>query len=495
MSTDPNTIEKHVAAEVLAAMPEAERTAQALQTTDYRAVHAAQLEEIAQRVEALPAITDRKTYDQNQAMRTALVKIRTGIDARRKALFEPMRRLKGEVDAYLGTGKDSGLQARIAVMESAIASKQEAWDNEQERKRQEAQRIIDDRNRARGQALMRMGYGFDGTHYHVGRAGSPLYDVVSASDVNMMNEERWALVLKQCEAKAEAIRVELLAEQRWADLVAAGATEDPSTGHLHYHLHGADKPWTWTREELGSYDATDFSDELATVKDDVRQRRIRQEAEAKRLREDQQRLDEERAAMKAEKQAMRHERLMGIGVQQAPEGFYFVPMGDTLTDRRWECVSDLAGLSDEDWQYAIGAAGRAVTDRKAELAAIQAEDAARADAGEFIEEEEPSVELMTQRDDDADDDAAEYAMAASSGIYEHPDETLVRETEELLAAKKADARRLDAVLTTLLAARDEVSAFRSAVTGSNETLLLAEVEGKVAEAVKLVREYLIQKGS
>lgn len=483
MSTDPNTIEKHVAAEVLAAMPEAERTAQALQTTDYRAVHAAQLEEIAQRVEALPAITDRKTYDQNQAMRTALVKIRTGIDARRKALFEPMRRLKGEVDAYLGTGKDSGLQARIAAMEAAIATKQEAWDNEQERKRQEAQRIIDERNRARGQALMRMGYGFDGTHYHVGKTGHPLYDVVSASDVNIMNEERWALVLKQCEAKAEAIHVEFLADQRWADLLAAGATEDPTTGHLHYHLHGADKPWTWTREELGGYDATDFTDELATVKDDVRQRRVRQEAEAKRLQEEQQRLEDEKAALRAEKQAMRHEKLMDIGVEQAPEGFYFVRLGDGLTDRRWECVSDLAGLSDEDWQYALGSARRAVTDRRAELEAIQAEDAARADAEEFSPEPEP------------DEAAADSAMAASSCIYEHPDETLVRETEELLAEKRSDTSRMEAVLTTLLAARDEVSSFRSAVTGGNEALLLAEVEDKVAEAVKMVREYLIQKGA
>ena len=342
---------------------------------------------------------------------------------------------------------------------------------------------------------MRLGYGFDGTHYHVGTSGTPLYDVVSATDVNTMAEERWALVLKQCEGKAEKVRAEFLAAQRWADLLAAGASEDAPNGRLVYTFDPDLDPWTWTREELAGYDAADFADELAAVKDHVRQTRARQEAEAKRLREERQRLDEGRAAMKAEKQAMRHERLMGIGVQQAPEGFYFVPMGDTLTDRRWECVSDLAGLSDDDWQFTIGAASRAVTDRKAELAAIQAEDAARADAGEFLEEEEPTVELMTQRDDDADDDAAECVMAASSGIYERPDATLVRETEELLASKKADARRMDAVLTTLLATRDEVSSFRSAVTGANETLLLAEVEGKVAEAVKLVREYLIQKGA
>ena len=36
--------------------------------------------------------------------------------------------------------------------------------------------------------------------------------------------------------------------------------------------------------------------------------------------------------------------------------------------------------------------------------------------------------------------AVSTAMAASSGIEEHPDEKLVRETEELLAQKRADRK-------------------------------------------------------
>lgn len=488
MSTDTN-IEKHVEAEMMGIMPVSTGTLQASDT--YKAVHQAQLEALAHIVEALPEITDAKTYDQNQRARTKLVEIRTGIDKRRKALFDPLKRLKAEVDAYLGTSKESGLQARIAAMESAIARKQQAWDEEQERKRQEAQKIIDDRNRARGQALMRLGYGFDGSSYVLRAPEMAQADIVSTADVNMMTEERWTLVLAECGKKAERVRVEFLEEQRTADLLAAGASQAPDTGHLEYRFM-AGELWTWTVEELGGYDAADLKDEIEAVKADIKARAAAKEAEDRRVREEAEALRAEVAKLKAEKQATRHERLMGIGVQQAPEGFYFVPMGDTLTDRRWECVSDLAGLSDEDWQYAIGAAGRAVTDRKAELAAIQAEDAARADAGEFVEEE-------------------------------HPDETLVRETEEPLAKKRAarheedvvvtvvtslagkvidqstaiinDTTRMDAVLTTLLATRDEVSAFRSSMNGGNEALILAEVEDKVAAAVKLVREYLIQKGS
>ena len=89
MSTDTN-IEKHVEAEMMGIMPVSPTTLQPGDT--YKAVHQAQLESLACIVEALPEITDAKTYDQNQRTRTKLVEIRTGIDKRRKALFDPLKR-------------------------------------------------------------------------------------------------------------------------------------------------------------------------------------------------------------------------------------------------------------------------------------------------------------------------------------------------------------------------------------------------------------------
>ena len=58
---------------------------------DYRALHAEYLNRLSAEVEALPAITDRKSYDANQKQRTRLVSIRTGLDKTRKALFAPLR--------------------------------------------------------------------------------------------------------------------------------------------------------------------------------------------------------------------------------------------------------------------------------------------------------------------------------------------------------------------------------------------------------------------
>lgn len=516
MSTEKQSIEQHVEAEIMAAIPDAAKAATSteLQSLDYRAVHARRLEALAHEVEALPAITDRATYEQNQRMRTRLVNIRTGIDKRRKALFEPLRRLKAEVDAYLGTGADSGLQARIAAMEAAIRSKQEAYDQEQERKRQEAQLIIDERNRARGQALMRLGFRFDGLTYEIGMPGDQMYGAIASADVNAMNEDGWLTCLKRCEEHAEKVRVTFLEDQRSADLKAAGCVVDPITGHLVWPANEEPR-FVRTHEQLSTYSDDDWRkqlevlkglvqmreqeraererklaeeaaaqrDEVARLRQVVRQVRIREivdlgayvlpgvgddrldrvsyEEDATEMdaydlaslsdedwREAREYIYERAQQTRAAVQQERHERLMEIGVQQAPEGFYFVPMGDSLTDRRWECMANLADLPAEDWAYARTSAMQAVTDAKA-----AAEAAANRPAPEPAKEE-PEAE------------------APEPG--------------------RSDADKVAAVVVSIEGARDEVRAIGSAVKGDNARKVMEELDAVLTSALRIAREFTAQ---
>lgn len=538
MSTEKQSIEQHVEAEILAAIPEAEKAATSaeLQSHDYRAVHARHLEQLAQQVEALPPITDRATYDQNQRMRTHLVSVRTGIDKRRKALFEPLRRLKAEVDAYLGTGADSGLQGRIAAMEAAIRAKQDAYDQEQERKRQEAQRIVDERNKARGQALMRLGFRFDGVTYEIGTPKHELYGAMAAADVSAMNEDGWLTCLKRCEAHAEKVRAAFLEEQRTADLKAKGCIEDPESGNLVWpsieeqrfvRTAGtlgtvSDEDWVkelamldglvklrererTERERRLAEEAERQRDEVARLRQVVRQVRIREivdlgayvlpgvggdkldtvsyEEDATEMdaydlaslsdedwREAREYIYERVQQSRAAVQQERHERLMGIGVQQAPEGFYFVPMGDSLTDRRWECVANLADLSAEDWATARTTAMQAVTDAKA-----AAEAAANRPAPEPAKEE-PEADMPD--------------------VAEHIPEQFMAEAEEGPAAApepgRSDADKVAAVVVSIEGARDEVRAMAFNVKGDNARKVMEELDAVLTSALRIAREFTTQ---
>lgn len=181
---------------------------------DYKAIHEAQIKKLEAEVAELPAITDRKTYEANQRKRTELVEIRTSIDKRRKALFEPVRRLKEQVDAYLGTSKDGGLQARIAAMEEGIRAKQQAWDIEQERIRQEAQAIIERRNAARCKTLVEMGFTFDGSAYWIGYAGTDNSARKPYAELCAMTDDAWEVFLRAVKLIAQAVADQKEAERK-----------------------------------------------------------------------------------------------------------------------------------------------------------------------------------------------------------------------------------------------------------------------------------------
>lgn len=151
----------------------------------YQKLHAAKLAEIARRAQGLPAVTDKASEEQNQKALTALVKVRTDIDKFRKAMFEPMKRIKDRVDGYLGTGADSGLQEQVSAIERPIRDRIAEYRNAEERKRQEAIRIIEERNKAREALVISKGMAWTGQSY------SLLDLILWPTDLRNWDEAAW----------------------------------------------------------------------------------------------------------------------------------------------------------------------------------------------------------------------------------------------------------------------------------------------------------------
>lgn len=358
-------------------------------TMTYREAHELALSKLAEEVAAAPAITDRKTREQVQRIRTRLVGIRTGLDKRRKDLFAPLRALKEQVDAYIGTGADGGLQARVKALERVLEDKEAVWDQEQERIRQEALRIVQERSAARWRELEALGFRFDGTAYWIGDFDHPLMLRRGKAEVDALNDEAWGIFLRAAKHNAAELSKERRADERFDAYLAAGATMDPGTGHATYALLGGRELFI-TKEALHdmSQDAVDA--ELALIGEneaalkrakeeehEAMRRRFAEQAERERkMDEERAELDRQRAAMREEKESVRRDRLLALGAQWDERGFYHVG-GDLC-----QVSAPLVDLKEEDWQMALEAVPRAVeqwkvrcaeSDRKAGLAKSRGE--------------------------------------------------------------------------------------------------------------------------
>ena len=164
---------------------------------------------------------------------------------------------------------------------------------------------------------------------------------------------------------------------------------------------------------------------------------------------------------------MREEQLLALGAKKHEAGWYYIdmPSGDA-GQHLFQTVSDLAGLSDEEWAYAKEAAKRQ-SQKRAEL---------EANPPGLTEEE-------------AMEQAVNTAMAASSGIEEHPDEKLVRETEELLDRKRADRKADNAAKLQAMAA--ELEKQRAIAQEYAETIEEANVQAAFKVAAVTLRNLVL----
>lgn len=281
---------------------------------NYQTLHTAKIEALKRYLQTLPDVTNAATMDTNQKALTALTKVRTGLNKERLGMFAAVKALKDRVDTYIGTTAESGLQRRIKALEEPIEARIQAFKNEQERKRQESERLIQERNNARVAHVLASGMVFDGQKYSLGEL------VLWPVDLNNYGETEW---LRFLEARLKPA-VDAAAQAR------------------------ADEEAEFQRQEA------------AKEAEAVRMRELfeKQQDEQRKLDEDRAALDRERAQLRQEKQDARHAEIMALGAEQAPQGYYHVG-GDMV-----QVVSDLAGLSPEEWREAKDAVKRQVSKLK-----------------------------------------------------------------------------------------------------------------------------------
>lgn len=333
----------------------------------YREAHELYLAALKEEVDRAPAITDRKTREQVQRIRTRLVSIRTGLDKRRKALFAPLRALKEQVDAYVGTGQDSGLQARVKALEQVLEAKEAAWDQEQERIRQEALRIQQERSAARWRELEALAFRFiQPGVYLLGNPGHPLCLSKPQAEVDAMNDDAWQVFLRGARHNSGELAKEKQADERFEALLAAGMHEDPQTGHAVYTLLGGVEQIV-TREYLHDCSEELYQQQLNVVQHNeaalkrakeeeheaMRRKFEEQAAKQRQMDEDRERLDLERAALKEEKRRMRRSHIVSLGafVTPMPDGLDAIQYDEEDAEKY---TYDLPNLSDAAWLEAIG---------------------------------------------------------------------------------------------------------------------------------------------
>lgn len=274
---------------------------------DYKELHTAKVALLKKRLANLPAVVDEKTYDVNQKALTALVKVRTGLNKARQGMFESVKKLKEDVDRYVGTTAESGLQAHIKALETPIEERMQEYRDAIEKKRQEAERVLEQRNNDRIAYILGADMHFDGQKYTLGEL------ILWPVDLRNFGEPEWmGWIEKKLKPAVDAAKAAKEEEERaFAEAQAAKDQKD--------------------REMRALFE--------------------KQQADQKRMDEDRAELDRQMAELRKQKQELRAQELTTLGAEVHELGYYHV-------EEFCQVVSDLAGLNDEDWTLAKDAVRR-----------------------------------------------------------------------------------------------------------------------------------------
>jgi hypothetical protein len=181
----------------------------------YEQQHQQALDELAKETEPhTQPITNVAEYEERKKFLRKLVGKRTSIDKARKAILEPFKQLTDQINTYLGTGQQSGLQMRVAELEAKVQARIKEWDDKEEaerlRKEQEREALVTERKNAVLELSPIVGDGF----YEL--AGLKVYH----ADIATMSPDAWSGMLSAMQERrqrldeAEAARQEAMRQEQ-----------------------------------------------------------------------------------------------------------------------------------------------------------------------------------------------------------------------------------------------------------------------------------------
>lgn len=245
----------------------------------YEQIHRLRIAALRREAEEMPTPTDKVSLQTLQDQLTRTTRARTSIDKARKSFLEPVKAAVERWNSYLGTSKESGLQADVYAAEEILEAKKKAYLDEQAKAQREAERLLEERYQGRLKKLMDAGMSFDGTALLITEGESSLSAL--ATQVRFATDEQMAAVLGKVEAIAERKR-----EAEAAALQAKEAEE---------------------REQA------ELASRLKAKEDE-------QAAEAAKLKAEREALDRERAEMRKAKNDLRWNELRTLGAEAGGDG-------------------------------------------------------------------------------------------------------------------------------------------------------------------------------
>ena len=284
---------------------------------DYKELHKAKVVLLKKRLANLPTVVDEKTLDVNQKALTALVKVRTGLNKARQGMFESVKKLKEDVDRYVGTTAESGLQAQIKALETPIEERMQEYRDAIEKKRQEAERVLEQRNNDRIAYILGAEMHFDGQKYTLGEL------ILWPVDLRNFGEPEWmGWIEKKLKPAVDAAKAAKEEEER--EFAKAQAAKDQK-----------DK--------------------------EMRELFEKQQRDMAKMDEDRAELDRQMAELRKQKNALRLDELKALGAEPQPDLAFDIDDDPYGTPDFAIGITKLAEQSDEKWAETKQAMRIAVT--------------------------------------------------------------------------------------------------------------------------------------
>lgn len=302
MNTEPKTAQNIVDAQ----LAELQITSAEVTGATYKEQHDAKIAALAAEEAELPTPTDKASLQVVQDFITKSEKARTGIDKWRKAFKDQWKKIIDPVDAYIGTNKENGMQARLYEIQQRAEAKKKAYLDEQAKAQREAEQLLEQRYQDRFNKLIGAGMVVDATGNLTIRDGDLTLSALP-SQIRFATDEQMAAVM----VKVDVIRTAQIEREEAARQA----------------------------KEAEEREAQELKDRLAKQQEE-------QEAQAAKLKAEREAFEKEKAEMRGTKNRLREQELVTLGAEVVEDGVFGRGVG--LGGPTYVC-EDLADMDEARW--------------------------------------------------------------------------------------------------------------------------------------------------